>query len=224
MAEVIPVQNGGDFMSGGFGAGVFGGLLSGAIFGNGGFGWGGNRGVAPGSAFGDGMLIGLQNQISHADDAANAAQIETIRAGGDNSRFLGGMISQQGQAITGAIGQQTVTGLQSNGEISRQLCCINNNITTQGKDSQINALRLAQQMGEGMAAIGRQVFEENCKNRELQRQIQSENQAQQLADAKAQIAALQARIDLSNQLAASQATQTAQIIAALKPAATAAAG
>lgn len=30
MAEVIPVQNGGDFMSGGFGAGVFGGLLSGA--------------------------------------------------------------------------------------------------------------------------------------------------------------------------------------------------
>ena len=224
MSEVIPVQSGDGFMSGGLGAGLFGGLLGGLIFGNGGFGWGGNRGFAPGSAFGDGMLIGLQNQISHADDAANAAQIETIRAGGDNSRFLGGMISQQGQAITGAIGQQTVTGLQSNGEISRQLCGINQNITVQGKDSQINALRIADQVGMGMAQISRQVFEENCKNRELQREIQSENQAQQLADAKAQIASLQAQINLSQQLAASQAAQNAYLVNALKPTTTTAAG
>jgi hypothetical protein len=220
MAEVIPVQGNDGFLGGGLGAGLLGGLFGGMLFGNGGFGWGNRGNVGVGSAYDAGLLTGLSNQITHANDAAVAAQMSTLQQASSQNQFMGNLVNQTGDAIVGAINQGTITGMQNTGDISRQLCGINNNITTQGKDAQINALNLAAQSQRQFCDLSRQVFEENCKNRELQRQIQSESQAQALADAKAQVASLQAQINLTQQLQASQAAQNAYLINALKPATT----
>jgi hypothetical protein len=225
MAEVIPVQGNDGFLGGGLGAGLLGGLFGGMLFGNGGWGWGGNRGnVGVGSAYDAGLLTGLSNQITHANDAAVQAQMSTLQQASSQNMFMGNLVNSTGDAIPAAINQGTISALHSAGDTQRQLCGINQNITQQGLEGQLNAQRLAAQGQVQFCQIGHAIFEEGCKNRELQRQIASENQAQQLADAKAQVAALQAQINLSQQLAASQAAQTQAIIAALKPAATAAAG
>ena len=224
MAEVIPVQGGDGFLGGGLGAGLLGGLFGGRLFVNGGWGWGGNRGnVGVGSAYAAGLLTGLSNQITHANDAAVAAQMSTLQQASSQNMFMGNLINNTGDAIVGAVNQGTITGLQNTGALQGALCGINNNITTQGLEGQLTNQRLAAQSQNQFCQLSHQIFEEGCKGRELQRQIASEQQAQQLADAKAQVAALQAQINLTQQLQASQAAQNAYLINALKPT-TAAAG
>ena len=80
-------------------------------------------------------------------------------------------------------------------------------------------LALAAQLANQHAELSRQIFEENCKDRELQREIQAQAVRDQLTQAQAQNAALTAQINLTNQLTA----QTAYLVAQLKPAETAAA-
>ena len=221
MAEVIPVQTGNDgFLGGGLGAGLLGGLFGGMLFGNGGFGWGNRGNVGVGSAYDAGLLTGISNQITHANDSAVAAQMATLQQASNQNMFMGNLVNGTGDAITAAINQGTITGLQNTGALQSALCGINNNITTQGLEGQLNNQRLAAQSQNQFCQLSHQIFEEGCKGRELQREIASEQQAQQLADAKAQVAALQAQINLTQQLQASQAAQNAYLINALKPATT----
>lgn len=216
-AELLPVNSNDGF--GGLGSGFMGGLIGGALFGGGlgGFGWGNRGGVGVGSAYDAGILTNMSNQISqgaisnqiqHANDAAVAAQMSAIQTNADQNMFVGNLINSTGDAITGAINQGTITGLQNTGALQQSLCGINNNITTQGFESRLNAQQLAAQSQYQHCQLSHAIFEEGCKNRELQREIASNQQATQLADAKAQIAALQAQVNLTNQLQA----QTAYLI------------
>ena len=204
--SVLPVNDNNGF-GGGLGAGLFGGILGGLIFGNGG--WGNRNGTSTGSAYDAGLLTGLSNQITHANDAAVAGQMATLQSASNQNMFMGNLINSTGDAIVGAINGGAMATQQALGSI-------NENVTTQGYESRSMAQQLAAQSQNQFCMLSHQVFEENCKNRELARQIQSENQAQALADAKAQIASLQAQINLSAQLAASQAAQNEYLVSALK--------
>jgi len=123
--------------------------------------------------------------------------------------------------------QQTLCGMS--GDIQNGFCgvtnavnmgvgLLNNNITTQGYENRLNTQQLAAQMQQQCCQLSREIYEQGCANRELQRQIQTEAITAALADAKAQNAALQAQINFNN----SQSAQTAYLIDQLKPAATAA--
>ena len=71
---VLPSNNSEGFLGGGLGAGLLGGLFGGMLFGGGGWGWG-NRGAN--NAGTDATL--LSNQIAHADDSAQAAQMAVLQ-------------------------------------------------------------------------------------------------------------------------------------------------
>ncbi len=200
--SVLPTGNNGDgFLGGGLGAGLLGGLFGGMLFGNGGWGWG-NRGNGTDSTL-------LSNQIAHADDSAQAAQLAILQQANNSNMFAGNLINQTGDAIVGAIGG-----------VSGQLCGINNNITTQGFENRLQSQQLAAQNQMGFCVLGHQISDEGCKGRELQREIAFENMQNELADAKAKIAALETEKNLTAQLNA----QTAYLINQLKPATTTTAG
>lgn len=90
---------------------------------------------------------------------------------------------------------------------------MNTAVTTQGYESREATNALANQVAQCCCQITRAVEEQGCQNRQLQRQIQAENVASQLCDAKAKIASLEAQQALS----LSQQAQTAYLISQLKP-------
>ena len=290
----------------GLGAGFLGGLIIGNMWNGNGFGWGNgwNRGYGgPGVGYDTGLLQGIDNDISHLNDAVTATNMSVLQNASNQNMFMGNLINSTGDAITNAIhenGSNTINainnanisnlqnsfGLQSSigatgaritdavnaasvndmqntfgiqnsicnstgklaesinasninnmqntfglqnsikdvGSAVQQCCCattnaintgvgvLNNTITTQGYENQLNAQRLASQMQNQCCELSRQIEQEGCKNRELQRQIQTEAISMALADAKAQNAALTAQINFQN----SQNAQTAYLIEQLK--------
>lgn len=181
--------------AGGMGAGFIGGLVLGSIWNGGWGGWGGN---GRGQAVAD---VGLANAIEHVGDAVNQGTISQL---------------QSTAGVTSAITQGTIADLQSNANLSEKLCCINNNITTQGYEARLQAQALAAQLQSQHAELSAQIFRENCEDRALMRDIQSQAVRDQLVQAQAQNAALVAQINLTNQLT----QQTAYLIDQLKPATT----
>lgn len=204
-----------DGMSGhGLGAGFIGGLVLGSIWNGNGFGgWGGNRGAAVADAT-------LANAVEHVSDQVTQGTISSLQQAQNSNMFMGNLINSTGDAITGAINQGTISGLQSNANLAEKLCCINNNITSQGYKNRLQAQSLASQLQNQHADLSRQIFQEGCANRELQREIQSQAIRDKLAEAQAKNASLEAQINLQGQLQA----QTLYLINQLKPATTAAAG
>ena len=291
----------------GLGAGFLGGLIIGNMW-NGNWGWGNNRNYPNGIGYDTGVLQGIDNDISHLNDAVTATNMSVLQNASNQNMFMGNLINSTGDAITNAIhetGSNTINainganisnlqnsfglqsaigatgaritdavnaasvnemqntfGIQSSicnstgkiaesinasninnmqnafglqnsikdvGNTVQQGFCVttnainsgvgtlNNTITTQGYENQLNTQRLAAQM-QNQCCVSRQIEQEGCKNRELQRQIQTEAITMALADAKAQNAALTAQISFQN----SQNAQTAYLIEQLKT--TAAAG
>ena len=292
----------------GLGAGFLGGLIIGNMW-NGNWGWGNNRNYPNGIGYDTGVLQGIDNDISHLNDAVTATNMSVLQNASNQNMFMGNLINSTGDAITNAIhetGSNTINainganisnlqnsfglqsaigatgaritdavnaasvnemqntfGIQSSicnstgklaesinaaninnmqnafglqnsikdvGNTVQQGFCVttnainsgvgtlNNTITTQGYENQLNTQRLAAQMQNQCCELSRQIEQEGCKNRELQRQIQTEAITMALADAKAQNAALTAQIGFQN----SQNAQTAYLIEQLKT--TAAAG
>ena len=292
----------------GLGAGFLGGLIIGNMW-NGNWGWGNNRNYPNGIGYDTGVLQGIDNDISHLNDAVTATNMSVLQNASNQNMFMGNLINSTGDAITNAIhetGSNTINainganisnlqnsfglqsaigatgaritdavnaasvnemqntfGIQSSicnstgklaesinasninnmqnafglqnsikdvGNTVQQGFCVttnainsgvgtlNNTITTQGYENQLNTQRLAAQMQNQCCELSRQIEQEGCKNRELQRQIQTEAITMALADAKAQNAALTAQISFQN----SQNAQTAYLIEQLKT--TAAAG
>lgn len=197
----------------GTGAGFIGGLILGSLWnGNGnGFGFGGNNNGA--NAFVASQLNDGLNRISEQVTQGNLSAVEQ---GSNQNMFLGNLVNQTGDAITGAITQGTISGLQNSQILGDKLCCINNNITSQGYENRLQAQALAAQLQNQHADLSRQIFEENCKDRELQREIQTQAVRDKLTEVEARNAALEAQINLTNQLTA----QTAYLVQQLKPAAT----
>ena len=205
------------------GAGFVGGLVLGSLWnGNGPWGGRGNAGVG----YDTGAINAIQGQMSALQN---------------QNQFTGNLINSTGDAITNAVNSANVANIQaqnaanvsnlqaraaSDMAMQQGFCgvtnavntngaAINRNIIAQNYENRLQAQQLAAQQQQCCCQVLQKVEQEGCANRELQRQIQTEAIQSALADSKAQNAALMAQINLQQQLAASQTTQTAQILAAM---------
>ena len=218
--SVMPtvLDTNGGFGGANMGAGFIGGLVLGSIWNGNGFGFGGNgRGV---NAVAD---VGLANAIEHVSDQVNQGTISQLQSASQQQLATMGVGANVANAISSAtrdtqagINAVNVTSLQNTQQISNALCNVNQNITNQGYEARLQAQALAAQLASQHADLSRQIFEENCKDRELTREIATQALRDKLAEAQSQNAALLAQINLTNQLTA----QTAYLVDQLKPAAT----
>ena len=229
------VENGGygGFGGMGLGTGFIGGLVLGSIW-NGGFGgWGNNRNGQIGA---DVMLQnGIQNLnnqvqngvVSQLQSAAgitaavNQNTLSTLQGDAGIAQQvcnLTGRLSQEidttGDQAVAAINATNIQSMNNTAMLGEKLCGINNNITSQGYENRLQAQSLAAQLQQQHAALSAQIAQENCADRELMREIASQNVRDKLAEEQAKNAALTAQINLSNQLQA----QTLYLINQLKPA------
>jgi hypothetical protein len=196
----------------------FGGLI-GSWFGQGmnGNGWGGGNN----NTYLANQLSAIQNQavtngVANQQAVSNASQYvtEAVNSNGrDTTQAInnGTIANVQGQGDTkltiaglGANLSQAIMGLGAN--LAQAIAGVNENITKQGYEARLSQQQLALQLTEQHNELLKAVDREGCANRELQRQIQTEAIAGALADAKSQVNILK---------------QTQDIVAQLKPAATA---
>ena len=196
----------------------FGGLV-GSWFGQGmnGNGWGGNNN----NTYLANQLSAIQSQavtngVANQQAVSNASQYvtEAVNSNGrDTTQAInnGTIANVQGQGDTkltiaglGANLTQALMGLGAN--LAQAIAGVNENITKQGYEARLSQQQLALQLTEQHNELLKAVDREGCANRELMRQIQTEAIAGALADAKSQVNILK---------------QTQDIVAQLKPAATA---
>ena len=125
-----------------------------------------------------------------------------------------------GDQTVAAVNASTIQAMQTAQNTNDRLCNINNNITSQGFENRLQAQALASQLQQQHAALSAQISDENCKDRELMREIAAQAVRDKLAEEQAKNAALTAQINLQAQLS----QQTLYLIDQLKTTTTAAAG
>lgn len=158
-----------------------------------------------------GSTMALNNSVNQntiANLQGNAAISDKICC---STGRLSDEIDRNGDQVTAAINQGVIEGMRNTQGTNDRLCAINNNITNQGYENRLQGQALAAQLAAQHADISRQIFEENCKDRELQREIQTENLRSKLAETQANLAAKEAQINLSQQLTAQTAYLMAQL-------------
>lgn len=89
-------------------------------------------------------------------------------------------------------------GLGAN--LAQAIAGVNQNISNQGYESRIQAQQLTGMLTAQHAELLKAISDENCKDRELMRQIQTEAIAGALADAKSQVNILKQTQDIVAQL------------------------
>lgn len=195
----------------------FGGLI-GSWFGQGmnGNGWGGGNNTYLANQLSAIQSQAVTNGVANQQAVSNASQYvtEAVNSNGrDTTQAInnGTIANVQGQGDTkltiaglGANLSQALMGLGAN--LAQAIAGVNENITKQGYEARLSQQQLALQLTEQHNELLKAVDREGCANRELQRQIQTEAIAGALADAKSQVNILK---------------QTQDIVAQLKPAATA---
>lgn len=231
LPTIVESGGGGGFGGANMGAGFIGGLVLGSLWNGNGFGFGGNRGQV-------GADVALANSVEHVSDQVNQGTISGLQSTNtlqnsinqntiaslqsaammsdkvSGATFgLAQQIDSTGDNTVSAINNATIQAMQTAQGTNDRLCAINNNITTQGFEARLQNQALASQLAEQHAALSRQIYEENCKDRELAREIQTQAIRDQLTQAQSQNAALNAQINLTNQLTA----QTAYLVNQLKP-------
>ena len=200
----------------GWAAGL-GGLILGTMWGNGGFGGFGGNGAGVNLANAvehvsdqvtQGTISGLQSSQS-TQNAINQQTIANMQSVSQLSDKVGGatfgiaqQIDQNGDQVTAAINQSVVEGMRNSQSTNDRLCAINNNITAQGYESRLQNQALAAQLQQQHADLSRQMYEENCKDRELMREIAAQAVRDQLTQAQNTIASQNAQINLTQQLQA----------------------
>ena len=102
-------------------------------------------------------------------------------------------IDQTGDQINGSIQQNTIQGMQNARDIGDKLCMTNQNITNQGYQNQLQTKDVLAQMAAQHADIRALIQQENCQDRELMREIASQQVRDELAKANAKIAALETK-------------------------------
>ena len=122
--------------------------------------------------------------------------------------------SIQNNAATNLAVSQGFGGL--NAAFNAGVGSLNLNIANQAAESRLQAQQLASQQQQCCCSVLRAIETEGCQNRELQREIQTQNIRDQLANAQAENAALKSQLFQTNAMA----QQTVAIINALKPATT----
>ena len=217
----------------------FGGLI-GSWLGNGFGGFGGNR--AAGIGYDTGALNGIQGQLNNLSGQIANADRDLLMQTSNQNQFIGNLVNSTGDAIVGAINSSamstqqgiynnTLNQVQSqaatnlsmcqgfggiNSAIDRGVGSLNLNIASQGAESRLQAQQLASQQQACCCEVKQAIEREGCLNRELQREIQTQNFRDQLAAKSAEVESLKNQIININAMAA----QTATIINALKPATT----
>lgn len=217
----------------------FGGLI-GSWLGNGFGGFGGNR--AAGIGYDTGALNGIQGQLNNVSGQIANADRDLLMQTSNQNQFIGNLVNSTGDAIVGAINSSamntqqgiynnTLNQVQSqastnlamcqgfggiNSAIDRGVGSLNLNIASQGAESRLQAQQLASQQQACCCEVKQAIEREGCLNRELQREIQTQNFRDQLAAKSAEVESLKNQIININAMAA----QTATIINALKPATT----
>lgn len=190
----------------------FGGLI-GSWFGQGmnGNGWGGGNN----NTYLANQLSAIQSQavtngVANQQAVSNASQYvtEAVNSNGrDTTQAInnGTIANVQGQGDTkltiaglGANLTQAIMGLGAN--LSQAIAGVNQNISNQGYESRIQAQQLTGMLTAQHAELLKTISDENCRDRELMRQIQTENIAGALADAKSQVNILKQTQDIVSQL------------------------
>ena len=237
------MPSGGQWGGAALGAGV-GGLV-GSWLGNGGF---GGRGAA-GVGYDTGAINGMTNQLGNIQGQIANADRDLLMQTSNQNQFLGNLLNNTGDAIVAAVTgaardnqagifQNTLTQTQNQGAtnlamaqgfggIATNLAGVNLTITQQGAESRLQAQQLAAQQQACCCEVKTAIEREGCANRELQREIQTQEIRDKLANSQAENQALKAQIFNSNNnaaqtqaLIAAMTAQTQAIITALKPAAT----
>ena len=190
----------------------FGGLV-GSWFGQGmnGNGWGGGNN----NTYLANQLSAIQSQavtngVANQQAVSNASQYvtEAVNSNGrDTTQAInnGTIANVQGQGDTkltiaglGANLSQAIMGLGAN--LAQAIAGVNQNISNQGYESRIQAQQLTGMLTAQHAELLKTISDENCKDRELMRQIQTEAIAGALADAKSQVNILKQTQDIVSQL------------------------
>ena len=129
-------------------------------------------------------------------------------------------IDATGDGITAALTNGRIQDMQNTQTLLGGMSNLGQAITSQGYESRLQAQALATQLQNQHADLSRQIFEENCKDRELQREIQSQAIRDKLAEQQAKNASLEAQIQFQQQQANLQqqlTQQTLYLINQLKP-------
>ena len=206
---VLDTNNG--LGSSALGAG-FGGLI-GSWFGQGmnGNGWGGGNN----NTYLANQLSAIQSQavtngVANQQAVSNASQYvtEAVNSNGrDTTQAInnGTIANVQGQGDTkltiaglGANLSQAIMGLGAN--LAQAIAGVNQNISNQGYESRLQAQQLTGMLTAQHAELLKTISDENCRDRELMRQIQTEAIAGALADAKSQVNILKQTQDIVAQL------------------------
>jgi hypothetical protein len=192
----------------------FGGLI-GSWFGQGmNGGWGGNGNWANNTFLANQMSAIQSQAVSNGlatQQAVNSAAQTTTEAINSNGRDTNNAIYQsnlanvQGQgatqlgiANTGANLTQGIMSLGAN--LAQAIAQVNQNITNQGYEARLQAQQLTGVLTAQHAELLKAISDENCKDRELMRQIQTEGISSALLDAKSQVNILKQTQDIVNQL------------------------
>ena len=178
------------------GAGVGG--LFGSWFGNA---WNGNGG------FGGNNNTYLANQLSAIQTQAVANGIANRDAVSNLSQHVSDAINSNGRDTNQAINNANVQAVKDSGDTRLTISQTGNNMA-----QLITALGANFKLSAQHAELLKAISDENCKDRELMRQIQTETIAGKLADEKAENTVLK-----QNGLLLTQFNQLAQAIAGLKP-------
>ena len=222
----------------GLGAGFIGGLVLGSIWNGNGFGgWGGNRAQAGADLAIQSGIQNLNNQVQNA--ALSQLQSAAGITAGINANTVSQLQSQNamqqqmccccnnlsreidatGDGISAELTNSRIQDMQNTQQISNGLANLGQAITNQGYQNQLQTKDVLAALSQQHAALSAQIAQENCADRELMREIQSQAIRDKLAECQNQNAALTAQINLSNQLQ----SQTLYLISQLKPITTTAA-
>lgn len=225
MHTVVPSGNGWGGTA--LGAGV-GGLIGSWLGGNGFGGFGYNRGAGAAVGYDTGVLNGIQSQLNGLSSQINSADRDFLMQTSAQNQFLGNMINSTGDAVVSGLNQNTISAIQSANATNLAMCqgfgginsalnsgfgTLNLTVAEQNAQNRLQAQELASQQQACCCQVLRAIETEGCQNRELQREIQTQNIRDQLAASQAENAALKAQLFQTNAMA----QQTAAIINALKP-------
>ena len=249
ITHTILPNAGGNWGGTALGAGV-GGLI-GSWLGNGGFGGLGYRGAGAAVGYDTGALNGIQQTVNGIQQQIASADRDLLIQTSGQNQFLGNLVNNTGDAIVSAVNsgardtqagifQNTLTQTQNQGATNLAMCQgfgglatglagVNLTITQQGAESRLQAQQLAAQQQACCCEVKTAIEREGCANRELQREIQTQEIRDKLAASEAENQALKAQIfgtannaQQTQALIAAMTAQTQAIITALKPAAAAA--
>ena len=249
ITHTILPNAGGNWGGTALGAGV-GGLI-GSWLGNGGFGGLGYRGAGAAVGYDTGALNGIQQTVNGIQQQIASADRDLLIQTSGQNQFLGNLVNNTGDAIVSAVNsgardtqagifQNTLTQTQNQGATNLAMCQgfgglatglagVNLTITQQGAESRLQAQQLAAQQQACCCEVKTAIEREGCANRELQREIQTQEIRDKLATSEAENQALKAQIfgtannaQQTQALIAAMTAQTQAIITALKPAAAAA--